>query len=110
MSRYEGKWEIAGSKGEYDPRTTIRVNPGTPDVAVLMGVDGGAVDVTDGVVRHQFSSSGGPICHTPVSSLIVGYSAAIPSDISAGSGSGGSSSSGGYDGGGFSGTGSSSSF
>ncbi len=69
-----------------------------------------AGDVTDGVVRHQFSSSGGPICHTPVSSLIVGYSAAIPSDISAGSGSSGSSSSGGYDGGGFSGTGSSSSF
>ena len=87
---YSGTWSLGGGYGRYDPHATIRVNSASPAIAGLAGFDNAA-----------FRS------FVPVSSLVMGYSAA--STFTPG---GGSSGGGGFygGGGGFSGAGSSSSF
>jgi hypothetical protein avisC_05582 len=87
---YSGAWSLGGGYGRYDPHATIRVNSASPAIAGLTGFDNAA-----------FRS------FVPVSSLVMGYSAASTFTPGGGSSGGGGFSGGG---GGFSGAGSSSSF
>ena len=87
---YSGTWSLGGGYGRYDPHATIRVNSASPAIAGLTGFDNAA-----------FRS------FVPVSSLVMGYSAASTFTPGGGSSGGGGFSGGG---GGFSGAGSSSSF
>ena len=87
---YSGAWSLGGGYGKYDPHATIRVNSASPAIAGLTGFDNAA-----------FRS------FVPVSSLVMGYSAASTFTPGGGSSGGGGFSGGG---GGFSGAGSSSSF
>ena len=87
---YGGAWSLGGAYGKYDPHATIRVNSASPAIAGLTGFDS--------VAFRSF---------VPVSSLVMGYSAASTFTPGGGSSGGGGFSGGG---GGFSGAGSSSSF
>jgi len=94
--RYSGRWSLNGRSGSYDPASTIRVNPSSPE-AGRSGAVGRRVPITGDSSQYSLPISGLVITYTSAaiwSPSVSGWSGCDGSggDWSGGGGSSGSSS------------------